>query len=495
VTFPAFTPELLRNARIQLRPGRMLSAAAICAALSITSWTYYAYGGNPTDFGRGYLALFKWLLFFQTSVLALGGGIYCLQSIHREKELNTFDFQRITRLSPLELTIGKLFGAPLMAYFAFLCLMPASLAAAFLSPTPFGVILQAYLVLLLGSVLFHALAMLISLLVGRSGSAGVILSYLLFVTIASMIGGSAGIRMLTLGRVSPYFALDLLGQPANDVFFGIELSHTAVLVVICLTFTAWFLVSVVRNIKRDPAYYEVYSPLLAFGLVLYVDLLVLGFFNWKASYSARGRIFSLFSPAQDLQFLLSVNLWLFVILGFALLRNRDRVRRRIREFGPQAADWLAATWPASYTCIGAIAVGLVTLEVIKRECAPLENWNMGMAVFQVAFLAVWLARDVLYLQWMSLRRTGHPLVSAVLYLIVFYICAGVLLSAFGAYAGPGGAFLVPTPVFGLDRNLWDYNQGPWILALSGQAAEALVFVWLQRQSLRAFVFASTQAAD
>ena len=433
----------------------------------------------------GTQGLFRWLLFFQTSVLTLGGGIYCLQSIHREKELNTFDFQRITRSSPLELSIGKLFGAPAMAYFAFLCLLPVSLAAAFLSPTPFGIVVQAYVIVLLGSILFHVIAQLVTLLTGRSGSAGVILGYLIFVAMVSEIGGNVGrASMLSLGRVSPYFALDLLGSTPNDVFFGISISHTIVAITIFLTFTVWFLASIVRNIKRDPASYEIYSPRLAFGLVLYVNFLILGLFNWNAYIGTTGPgrpTVLLFSPLQDLQFLLSINLWLFVILGLVLLRNRDQVRRRIREAGSLGASWLAATWPASYTFVGVMAVGLATLAVVTRERAPLESWDTRMAIFQVAFLAVWLARDVLYLQWMNLRRTSHPLVSGALYLIVFYICASILMATLGAYRNPEiapySAVLIPS-VLGLDLNAWGHNQGGWIFALGAQAAEALVFVWL-----------------
>ena len=31
-------PEMLRNARIQLRPGRAIAAVVICAAVSLTTW-------------------------------------------------------------------------------------------------------------------------------------------------------------------------------------------------------------------------------------------------------------------------------------------------------------------------------------------------------------------------------------------------------------------------------------------------------------------------
>ena len=120
-----FNPELVRNARIQLRRGRMLAAAIICGAVSLSSAAYclYSHTGSPSriDDARNLLQV---TLSLQIVALLIGGGIYCLQSVHREKDLNTFDYQRITRMTPLELTVGKLLGAPALPYFAFLCLMP-----------------------------------------------------------------------------------------------------------------------------------------------------------------------------------------------------------------------------------------------------------------------------------------------------------------------------------------------------------------------------------
>ncbi|HVB36654.1 MAG TPA: hypothetical protein VND42_05390, partial [Candidatus Acidoferrales bacterium] len=114
-------PEIIRNARIQLRPRRMISAAALCAAIEVALYYAFFHGGvNVDSGGTGYgggPGLLHVILIIQALVLVIGGGIACLHAIQREKDQNTFDFQRLTRLSPFELTIGKLFGAPLMAFF------------------------------------------------------------------------------------------------------------------------------------------------------------------------------------------------------------------------------------------------------------------------------------------------------------------------------------------------------------------------------------------
>src|SRR5205823_12645042 len=45
------------------------------------------------------------ILWSQKMTLTLGGAIFCWRAVRRERELNTFDFQRITRLTPLDLAV------------------------------------------------------------------------------------------------------------------------------------------------------------------------------------------------------------------------------------------------------------------------------------------------------------------------------------------------------------------------------------------------------
>lgn len=84
-------PELIRNARAQLRRGRMLAAAVICGALSLAvgyalAVTMRPPAGPPGEWARVFLKL---VLDGQAVALVLGGGIACLHSIHREKDLNS----------------------------------------------------------------------------------------------------------------------------------------------------------------------------------------------------------------------------------------------------------------------------------------------------------------------------------------------------------------------------------------------------------------------
>ncbi|MGA9939361.1 MAG: hypothetical protein WBP92_14025 [Candidatus Acidiferrales bacterium] len=262
-----------------------------------------------------------------------------------------------------------------------------------------------------------------------------------------------------------------------------------------VTFTAWFLLALRRNLKREPALYEIYSPLQAFGLSVYLALLMLAFFPWTTAFESGPMKFMEVqierhpaSPHAVEQTLLQLGIPLFAMLGLVLLRNRERMRRRFRELGERA--WLGAIWPAPYLVAAIGLAGGAIVALVNRYRYPTSEWDVKLAIYQVTFLAVWLARDALYLQWMNLRRGRRPLLAAILYLGVLYGSTCIIFSALNLYdsarSAAATAILVPTPLFSQSLDFWQEQRDLWIAALFLQGAAALIFVWLQRERLREF---------
>ena len=487
-------PELVRNVRAQLRRERVVAVAAICVVLSVVVG-FSEFSRDPGFAGVRWGAEFlHQAIWVQALVLVLGGGFAALQAIQREKELNTFDFQRITRLSPWELTIGKLLGAPALMYFIALCLVPAAVVGAVVGGARPPFVLAGYVILILGAMTVHAFALLLSLLVERGvATLGAILILLALWTGPVLATGF----VLNLGSLSPLIASDITTQVSwavdpglaqndvisaprllTDVLFGWPVHHVYVLVVLYLVFTAWFLLAVARNIKRDPAVYQIFTPPQALGLALWINLIFLGFFRW-----------SRFAPLNAINTFLGLNATLFFALGLVLLRNRDTIRR-LRALSARAGGWVAALWPAPYVVAGSIVAGLVPVAIVQVIRPPDAEWDLGLVLFRVAFIAAWITRDLLFLQWMNLLRgRGRPIRRGILYLAVFYTCAGVLVTTLHAWTSGDpvglattGVFL-PSMVLSLSPAAWAAGWALWLAGLGIQVAAGGLFVRLQHAKL------------
>lgn len=488
-------PELLRNARSQLRPAKVAATACICAALSIVIG-YAASHQNerqlatgPAGWGIQVLEITFWL---QALMLAAGGGIACINSIHREKEQNTFDYQRVTRMTPLELALGKLFGAPVFTYFVFVCLMPLALFGAVMGKRPALTVLAAYAVLLVASLAVHTLALLISLLTIRGSHTAAIL--VLLVILAGSFANDNPSPYFRAHPFGPFYAAQVVqwGEwgPAGtayeagrreplweeDIFFGQRVHHAPMLLLIDLMFAAWFLLALARNIKRDPNYYEIYSPLESLGFAVFLNVVFAAFYWWGNR-----------TPIESQATVLMLNIVVFFCLGLAAIRNRERVRRilRTRESGGQ--NWLDLTWPAPLIIAGTVAASLIVVAGVAWGHSTNREWDLNFAVFRALFFVAWITRDMQFLQWMNLRRAKHPLVIGAVFLIIFYTCVMILMAPLGIFTRPEktafSAFFIPSGAFELDHSKWILRPAIWVAAFAAQWLLTGLFIGLQKKSI------------
>jgi len=455
---PLRNAELLKGIRAQLRPELMLATFTGCALLSIAAGVWTRAIGSI----EGALAFLKVMVVGQALVLTAAGGLLCLQSIRRDGEACTFDHQRISRLSALELTLGKLFGAPILAYFAALCLAPAAIVGALVSGTGLFALMGAWIPIVFGAVAVHAMALLLSM---RMGSGAGPTALLLLVAAAILTTPAVP----NLGPVSPLGVAALVGEkPLQAAFFGLRVPHGVMAVLICAGAAIWTLVPVVRNVKRDPSVHELLTPLQASGLSLTVLVVLIGFHGWSEQYAVHAH--------HDLLAWGAVWAWM---LGLAMLHGPEVARRRARRL-VEPAGWLEALWPAP-ALSGALAIAGIVGLVAATLRADKTDWSPWVALFAVVYLALWVARDLVYLQWIRLTNVRRPLLMGVLVLLAFY---GFTLAFLYVIAPPAwfSAVLVPTAVGSLASSTWTWL---WLLPLLVQAATVAGFAYLRLRQFMA----------
>lgn len=485
-------PEFVRYTRSQLRRNKLLSTALIALLLSFAIGFYFVRdksmsGGRLEVAGFDLLRLSFWL---QALILAGGGGIACLNSIYSEKQQNTFDYQRITRLTPLELAMGKLFGPPLLMYFVCLCLVPLTLYSVVIAHADPLHVLAAYVVLLVASITYHSFTLLLSMLAIRGSQVSSIILALIVLWIGSVDGFAGSFSIHSLG---PFWARELavtrswqarMFDTTSNTFDGWSWSYTdllwrhpvhhfPVLVVIDLILIFWFVLAVARNIKKDPDSYELYSPVQFLCLAVFLNVLIASFFNMALDTSLdRQAVF------------LSFDIVIFALLGLALLRSRERMRIMVRG---SERFWRATSWPAPLLALAAVIGGLLIAGCLYYVHYS-KSWSFSFAVFRSLFFVLWIVRDIQFLQYMNLRPAKHPLVMAFLYLSIYYVCAIFFLSALGCFRLPERipftSVFLPTPIFLLDAKSWLQSPGAWIAGVLVHVVLLAFLFYLQSLRVR-----------
>jgi hypothetical protein len=464
--------EFIRNVRAQLRLKRLLIAGIISGIVSLViipaMVPHRTSVASPSD----EWAYTRWVLGVQSIILIIGGGIACLQSIGREKEQNTFDYQRITRLSPLELTLGKLFGAPVMSWFVALCFVPAALAGLQSSTMSGEDLLSAWILLVCTALAFHAFALMLSMLLTRALSTGAVLLFLFF-SFFTIVPGMAVI--VTTGQQANRRAAEI-------VFYGNSFPYTPFFCVIFLSFAAWFLLALVRNIKRDPTDYEFYRPFQALAFAAYISFLCMGAIPAATATPVTVQTQALWTEQA-----------VFFAFGLVLLRNRHRARRRLRLLGELGESWLEAIWPGPFLLLGVLITALLPVLFFPSSTYHKMPWDASLYVFRWVFFALWICRDVQFLQWMDVQPGRRPLLRAILYEIIFYAAtAALFFTSSRPVAASEAAFqsiFTPARVWTMDTAGWDEASSMWLVALLCQAGAFLLFAFLHRHELRSLAAA------
>ena len=468
-------PELRRNLRIELSAKRVLTAGIITAVFALIVLPSLLPGNTRVTFASAAEMMTPYLiaiLWSQRITLMLGGAISCWRAVKRERELNTYDFQRITRLSPLELALGKLFGAPALAYFVTLCLVPPAVFSAITTGSAaVALLLQTYVLLFTGSLVIHTFALMISTISDKGGAvSGVVLLLLL------QVFPVLGLLMFTATMSS---ARDFRGASAFR-FYGMAFSPTLLSTVLELGFVAWLLLAIVRNIKVDLEAMRLFTVGQGLGFAAYCNFVWIGFYPWQSAAAS--------PPAP----LLLLGVLFFYVVGIGVLQSRELIRRWVREVGAASPESRRLLGPIGSLVAGAVLMEIVIVALAAQHPAPFAGIDVNRGFFLALYFAAWLARDLFYLQWMKVRPVSSPLRKAFLYLGVFYISISIVFrSALTSNMADTAAFaswLAPFPLLRTwTEAQWQAASGMWLLALVAQIGAAAVFAYLYRQQVLGLV--------
>jgi hypothetical protein len=463
-------PELVRHIRVELRPKRMIMAAAFSVFICSLIVLLFSYTSGQLDGGGDeyHSRLYVILVSLQAVVLCLWCLSSCSQGIASERMLKTYDFLRTTRLTSAELLFGMVFGLPLMAYFIVVCTLPFTLFMGLSGGFSILAIVATYAMLLLVSVVISLAGLVVSMLTESPRAGGLLLLFIAWSGIGFMIAVAnespfpSLIAIAVVPGLFPLYGYDeyhgnqmVLSTHAS--LFGFQVPLLVISIVLYVTFGAWLALVLVRNLKKDLEDVRLLSRWQGIGFAAYVNALVFALFDLRLVIAGNGGDVQSTVSGVTTGYL-AMNFLILYAVGLAMLTPRESLKAWSRR-SPQNPQryWSedSPPWPWMAASAGAAFLVFALAAVASGRIIPLAQWPIPAV--RLFILLSYAARDVLFLQWCTLTRMKRPILGGILLLSLYYASVAtilVILSKSEFILKYAMATLTPlVPLFGMDQGI------------------------------------------
>jgi len=439
-------PEFLRYVRSELRPARVavIMLSTLGGALLMAMFIFQQ--NHAQDYGPEYWGSVFGAIFVASSmILVLWSLLNVTQSVVSERTQRTFDFWRTTRLSPLTLAVGKLFGAPLGSWLVYATAFPILLLTGLLGHLRLSAMVGSYLVIALFNVGVSAIALCGSARAQDSRRANIFMILAIIVLVMTVAGGNHahfGGTGSAWSAITPTAGIAewLQGSMVRVSLFGMSVPSLLVTALLSLAVIAWCMVALVRCIKFEPDQISLFSPAQVVGVSASFLLFVYAAFQPVGAFITAPNL-----PASDpetatltLQSLIGIGLAAAIAcLYFAVnatLLTRDNLRHELRNRVPGEVGLRVITpWLATgFVSIVAAVLALVGYRQMFAGAVP--QWFNLFAMY-VSVIA-YVTRDGMFLQWMVSQKIKAPVLKGSALLACYYV-ASVMVAA--VIAGPPNA--------------------------------------------------------
>jgi hypothetical protein len=457
-------PEFIRYRRAELRPARMGYTALLVHVVAALVFLAIYSASSDTDTVQKIAQIFYGTMMWATSLLLLFWTLgACVSAIASERQNRTFDFWRTTSLSPSELLVGKLFGAPIVAYFTFLVAMPVTIVAGAIGGYGVHKIVASIALILLMAVVVGLFGLMLSTKMEKNqqGAIAILLVFGYPLTMMAMVpegGVFPALRAFTpLRAIYQWHGLNTfeysfrLLEPAK--FFGMAVPWAVATLILHAIAIFWLVRMIQKAIKREPEEGHLFTRYESLAFMAFMNLM---FF---ALLDPHYRSFGVALDAKGIAAMaVGFNYLLLVFVGILMISSPEAHKVWWRSYRAKEGGWLtedAPAWPV--VGIGA-AIAFVMLFVYAAglHLFPLADWKWPRIAVSFIVAVVFVARDVTFLQWCNLTRMKRATVKGVMLLFLYYAAASIAIALFtGNPTFSRNVAAVLTPVGIVDDAGWN----------------------------------------
>ncbi|KAF0185279.1 MAG: hypothetical protein IV086_08365 [Hyphomonadaceae bacterium] len=436
-------PEFKRNLWLEISPTRLMLMAVVLGVIFAITWFAAGDADRPAALAGIAEGLFG-------VIVGLWGSFKAGRSVADEIRERTWDFQRLSALSPMAMTLGKLFGATSYVWFGgLICLGVAMFGHAAGQDWATAAEMAGKLVLL--GVFAHAVALAVSLAVVRRGRGRDRVDAFVF-TIAGIVAFQSGSELSGGGMVGTVRRMSADGDAMQATqWWGVSLpwetwGYISLGVLVVWAFlTAWRLMRVELQAPANPLWYP---------LFLLAPALLLG----GLADNTLGRLISVYAIVHGL------------VLATLLVEPKDFVAwRALGARLRTGAKGAGRYWPSAFSGLIVAFLAACALAVVAFVAPGVQekpvSWLVGFAAF------AFLLRETAIFAFFHLGANQRRGDFAALLTIALLCFAGPAVLGIANLDAANGLFIVQ-PEAGLTSHLLSIASGLVQAAMFAVMAQA-----------------------
>lgn len=423
-------PELQRNIWLEMTLHRVIAAPLLLGAVLFL----FSIGDHPARDISGAAALIYGVVVF------LWGSHRAAEGVMEEVGAHTWDFQRLSPVSPWTLTLGKLFGSTVFVWYVGMLCLAAYAVAEWFRPeaSPLYIVAHVALQIIFG-VMTHALALLLGIQqVMRVRTAG-----------RSRV---VGIQIIALLMVLPFFlgangwvADAMRGRPDVVSWYGFAIGEVTFAVVFGALFLGWFVIGAYRAMCE-----ELKAPATPWAWALFMLFAMWFLAGLMPEERTAGRMYQLLHIRLIVPFAVALGfVYCLVLVEPKSIVDYRRLWFAWKQGNHRRVLELTPLWAVSFAVLLVmglvLAVGVSTDDVVRAlaykprpyyGAAPLEGLSVsdvsGHVPVAVLAFVLFAVRDIGVFHYFAFAPNARRAdFTAAFYLSVLYILIPKMLKAVG----------------------------------------------------------------
>jgi hypothetical protein len=222
--------------------------------------------------------------------------------------------------------------------------------------------------------------------------------------------------------------------------FGTEFHPVIIALLLYMSLGAWFVLAIVRNMKRDLDEIRLFTRWQGLLLIFYCNFMFYALFNPSSQFNRIGRLgspnqiyqqnfLSVWSPTELANAALALNIVMIGIVGMTMMSPATQFKAWWRDWKAGRASYFTESGPVLPWLIAAALPGIICFgayALSSSALGPMANWPFQHTGYILLVFLVFQVRDIMFLQLCLLTKMKRPVVAGMFFVLLYYFTTCIM---------------------------------------------------------------------